>query len=121
MSRRSERQRKADEVAATVYDTSAAVVDLERGLDRLGNDFESLITTLSAPVAPTSWIESIKAQKVLFHLTDGTTIAGIVLSELPDGVRLHTPVLIEETGDPVAMSGEVIIPRDRVKFVQTEG
>lgn len=56
---------------------------------------------------------------VVFTLSDGSSIAGILLAEYDDVYALaRTRLLSETSGRAVPVDGEVLVPKDRVRFAQ---
>lgn len=55
---------------------------------------------------------------VVLHL-DGESIAGILLEEYDDVVAVvRARLLSEASGRAVPLDGEILIPRERIRFVQ---
>jgi hypothetical protein len=56
---------------------------------------------------------------VVLHLTTGESIAGVLLGDYADVYCLaRTRILAETTGRVVPIDGEVLVPKERVKYAQ---
>lgn len=65
---------------------------------------------------PRSWWDGQRRHQLMVHLTDDTTIRGVVLEVTEDGVLLTACEYLGERTLP--LGGEVFIARDRVAFTQ---
>lgn len=66
------------------------------------------------------WLERQEACPVLLELTDKTTIAGMLVAVHGDCYVLEHARLMLDTGAQ-AIAGEMIFPRDRVRWIVRHG
>lgn len=65
---------------------------------------------------PRSWWAAQRRQQLMVHLTDDTTIRGLVLEVTDDGVLLTAAEFLGDRN--VMLGGEVFVARERVAFTQ---
>jgi hypothetical protein len=65
---------------------------------------------------PRSWWATMRRQQLMVHLTDDTTIRGVVLEVTDDGVLLTAAEYLGDRNVP--LGGEVFVARERVAFTQ---
>lgn len=68
------------------------------------------------------WLDRRTRREVAVHLTDGTSLAGVLWEVCPDVLVLrHARALTGGTDAPVEADGDVAVPRGRVSWVQVLG
>lgn len=67
-----------------------------------------------------SWFQAVLTKQVILHLKDDNTIEGALMAVTGDGVILRTAELRNRDNAPVAMAGEVFIPRENIAFAQLD-
>lgn len=78
-----------------------------------------VVAGVLALVAPRRWLSGRTRREVAVHLTDGTSLAGVLWEVCPDVLVLRAARVLDPAGnaEPPA-DGEVAIPRARVGWVQ---
>jgi hypothetical protein len=64
------------------------------------------------------WLPRRTRRSVAVHTSDGRSLSGILLAVHRDVVVLAHAKVLDDAGQPVAVDGDVAIPRARVAFVQ---
>lgn len=63
-----------------------------------------------------NWLQTRKRDRVIVYTTEGDTLDGLLNEVAPDGLVLWDARVQSDQG--VALSGEVFVPKDKVRFVQ---
>lgn len=64
------------------------------------------------------WIDQLKRRTVVVHTTNGTSLRGVLVGTYRDSLVLaHVAYLGDGGSQPV--DGEVVVPRERVAWIQT--
>lgn len=66
------------------------------------------------------WLEAVMTKRIIVHLRDDSTIDGSLMANTSDGIILRAAQLLTAGNSPVAMAGEVFIPRENVAFAQLD-
>jgi len=63
------------------------------------------------------WIDKLTRRNVVVHLTDGTSLSGVLLEVHGDCLVLTAARVLADDGS-VAVDGETVIPRTRISWMQ---
>lgn len=66
------------------------------------------------------WLKKKVRSRVSVITHESTTFSGLLLGEYTDGVVLTGVTYYAEDGTPTPLSGEILVPRGTVAFVQHE-
>lgn len=65
------------------------------------------------------WLARVRGERVLVHTIHDQTLEGSLVEVLRDGLVLKAPRMIDDA--PVAIAGDVFVPREKVALVQRLG
>lgn len=65
-----------------------------------------------------TWLDDLTLETVLVHTRDGMSFRGLKSSVYDDCLVLKEARVLEDEGVSSVLNGEVVIPRERVHFVQ---
>lgn len=57
---------------------------------------------------------------VIMHLRDGRSMTGILVAVYPDAVALRHAKALVDSGDPLDIAGDVIIPSWSISWLQVD-
>lgn len=63
------------------------------------------------------WLDKITRRTVVVHMTTGASVRGVLVGVYRDSIVLQHAALMGDTIQP--LDGEVVIPRERVGWLQT--
>lgn len=66
---------------------------------------------------PRGWLDELEVDAVIVTLTDGRTIAGYLAGAREDGILIRNARVLGVAAT-IAAAGEIVIPRDRIAWVQ---
>lgn len=72
-------------------------------------------------MARRNWLDRQTTRRVLVQSNEkpADSIEGVLATVSPDGIVLAHAVFLGESGERIPLTGEVWIPRPKVRFVQT--
>lgn len=65
-----------------------------------------------------TWLDDVTLQTVLVHTRDDMSFRGVKSSVYDDCLVLKEARVLEDEGVSSVLNGEVVIPRERVHFIQ---
>ena len=79
-----------------------------------------LVIGLAGAVVTLTWLAPWgrvwKRRRMLIHLRDGTTLAGLLVTRTRDALVLQGAAIVADSEQRLA--GDLVVPRERVLFVQ---
>jgi hypothetical protein len=66
-----------------------------------------------------TWLDDLTLDTVVVHLTTGRSLKGNKRSVYDDSIVLADARVLMDEGMSQMLNGEVILPRERVEFIQT--
>ena len=67
-----------------------------------------------------SWLDQVMRKRIIVHTRDDQSIDGTLWEQTSDGVILRAAQLLNPSGSPTVMPGEVWVPRENVLFAQLD-
>jgi hypothetical protein len=65
-----------------------------------------------------TWLDDVALETVIVHTTESMSFKGLKVTVYDDSVVLREARVLEDEGMSTILNGEVVIPRDRVHFIQ---
>lgn len=65
-----------------------------------------------------TWLDDLTLDTVIVHTRDGMSFRGLKSSVYDDCLVLKEARVLEDEGVSKILNGEIVIPRDRVHFLQ---
>lgn len=65
-----------------------------------------------------TWLDDLTLETVIVHTTDDMSFKGLKVSVYDDALVLRDVRVLEDEGMSSVLNGEVVIPRERVHFLQ---
>jgi len=67
-----------------------------------------------------TWLDELTLNTVIVHTTDGMSFRGLKRGVYDDALMLWQAAVVEDSGVTM-LDGDVIIPREKVHFIQAVG
>lgn len=65
-----------------------------------------------------TWLDDVTLETVIVHTRDGMSLKGLKASVYDDCLVLKEARVLEDEGVSSVLNGEVVVPRERVHFIQ---